>query len=173
MPGFVVDRDIGGHRIRENSRREYYYNYFWEIQNLFETNFTEGSPMVSLKDATLPVFTVNKEQVQGSSLEYKFAKSVVWEDIKISWYDTLGLLDVLVAWRSTVWTPQCGIKTANEYKKVSTLSTYLPTGQSVNEWVLINSWPSQIRYGDLTYTNSDVKFVEMAVSYDWADETTP
>ena len=35
-------------------------------------------------------------------------------------------------------------------------------------WFLYNSWPSQIRSGELTYTNSDIKIVEVTVAYDWA-----
>jgi hypothetical protein len=73
-------------------------------------------------------------------------------------------------WRKSVWTPECGIKIAGDYKKNSTLRSYLPTGAKANEWRLINSWPSQIRYGDLTYTGSNVKMVEVTVTYDWAEE---
>ncbi len=33
---------------------------------------------------------------------------------------------------------------------------------------LVGSWPSVIRHGDLTYTSSDVKIVEVTLTYDFA-----
>ncbi len=172
MPGFIVQGAGGGHRAAQTSRREYYHNYFWEIVNLFEGPGwnNPNSPLIGLKDCSMPTFTVNKETYQGASLEYKFAKSVTWEDIKVSWYDSVGLLEIMREWRSSIWTPECGLSEANQYKRQSILSYYLPTGQSANFWTLINSWPSQIRHGDLTYTSSDVKLIEATITYDWAVE---
>ncbi len=169
MPGFIVHR-VGGHRLKSTGRVQYYYNYYWEISNLFGTNFNEDSPLIALKDANTPTFTVNKESYVGSSLEYKFAKSVTWDDLKVSWYDSDGLLAVLKQWRASVWTPECGLQMANDYKKQSQLTHYLPTGAKVNSWLLVNSWPSQIRSGELTYTSSEIKLVEVTVTYDWAVE---
>lgn len=188
MPGFIVGSTGGGHSLTKgnllgfvarvfpqgpNSRREYYYNYFWEVSSLFEEGFRwlGDAPLISLRDCTLPTFTVNKETHQGSSLEYKYAKSVTWEDIKVTWYDTIGLLAEMKRWRSNIWTPECGIADANSYKRESNLGYYLPTGKSVNHWVLKNSWPSQIRHGELTYTSSDVKIIEVTLTYDWAVES--
>lgn len=179
MPGFVIGNVGGGFSKKQSSKQEYYYNYFWEITNLFAGNPGESpadwtsptSPLIALKDCSLPTFTVNKESYNGASLEYKFAKSVTWEDIKVSWYDSVGLLNVMKDWRKNVWSPECGLADANHYKRQSTLTYMLPTGEKVNTWVLHNSWPSQIRHGDLTYTSSDVKIVEVTVTYDWAVET--
>lgn len=169
MPGFNVE-DLGD-REGVSGRQEYYYNYFWEVEALFDdAQGFKKSALINLKDATLPTFTINKETYTASSLDYKFAKSVNWDDIKIAWYDTIGLLEKMKEWRQSVWTPECGIKMPNEYKKVSTLSSYLPTGDETNRWTLHNSWPSQIRYGDLTYANSEVKIIEITVTYDWAEE---
>lgn len=175
MPGFNINGDFGGHdttggRGGMDARRDYYYNYFWEIDNLFETSFTLENALISLRDLTLPTFSVSKEVYHGSSLEYKFAKNVSWDDIKVTWYDLDGLLDSVRSWRQSVWTPECGLRPANDYKKESKLLTYLPTGESQIPWLLHNSWPSQIRYGDLTYTTSEIKLVEVTVSYDWAEE---
>ncbi len=172
MPGFRIPSAEGGHRMASTSRREYYYNYFWEIIKLFEDtdNWNEASPLIALQDATLPTFTVNKETYQGASLEYKFAKSVTWEDIKVTWYDNAGLFPIMKQWRGNVWSPECGLSDANHYKRESRMEYYLPTGERNCRWVLINSWPSQIRHGDLTYTTSNVKLVEVTITYDWGKE---
>lgn len=172
MPGFIVQgMGGGGGSSGVSSRRQYYYNYFWEVLNLFDANISRFEPLISLKDATLPTFTVNKETVMGASLEYKFAKSITWEDIKITWYDSEGFFPYVRSWRRMVWDQATGLQQANVYKRESLLHYFLPTGKRANQWHLINSWPSQIRNGDLTYTSSEVKLVEVTVSYDWAEET--
>lgn len=172
MPGFVVGGFGGkiGSGVGISTKREYYYNYFWEVNNLFGTNFGSDPALVGLKEAGTPTFTVNKESYIGASLEYKFAKNITWEDVKVTWYDSVDLISHIKKWRETVWTPETGIRPANAYKQESNLQYFLPTGKRTNVWYLKNSWPSQVRSGDLTYTSSDVKIVEVTITYDWAEE---
>ena len=168
MPGFKVSGVGRG----ANGQPKAYYSYSWYIQNLFGSSVGRdgSSALVYLKDMTLPSITISPEQYQGSALEYKFAKSVNWDDVKVTWYDTEGLLPIMKQWRQSVWTPESGLKPACEYKKQSALCTELPEGGGTNTWTLINSWPSTIKYGELTYTQSDVKVVDATVTYDWAEE---
>ncbi len=173
MPGFMVEADYGGMPGKPITRTklQFYYNYTWDISSLFgTTGYTSLQPVICLRDATLPSFTVNKETKQGASLEYKFAKSVTWDDIKVSWYDSEGMLQIVRTWRQSVWTPEAGLKMAAEYKQPSVINSFLPTGGMENRWELHNSWPSQIKYGDLTYTSSEVKLVDVVITYDWAEE---
>jgi len=185
MPGFAVQGfadPVGGMTVPDSSKHvpsesEYYYIYMWEIFKIFEDTLESPpgarSALIHLKDMTLPTFTVNQETVLGASLEYKWAKSVTWDDIKVTWYDTVGMLQYLKEWRETIWTSMKGLKVASEYKKQSHLETFLPTGKSVQGWLLNGSWPKVIRHGEMTYTNSDVKTVEVTVAYDWAEELPP
>ena len=173
MPGFLV----GGIGPSVDSgegapgRFKLYYSYTWKIITLFDTGAQTDPVLILLKDASLPTFTVDKERVIGSSLEYKFAKSVSWDDIKVTWYDTEGLLSKIQAWRKSVWTQDAGLQPASSYKKHTVLASELPDNTSVNEWDLYNSWPSIIRHSDLTYDNSDAKYIEVTITYDWAEET--
>ena len=170
MPGFVVNGLGGRNGTALSSTTEFYHQYFWEINSLLGTSLNSGSPLIACKDISAPVFNVEPERVQSSSLVYKFAKSVSWDDIKVTWYDSVGLLEYVTRWRKSVWTPECGIKTASEYKQTSRITNYLPTGDKAYAWKLINSWPVVIKTGDLTYATSDIKLVEVTVSYDWAVE---
>jgi hypothetical protein len=178
MPGFQVtspngafggQAGIGG---PSSNRTEYFYTYTWEIFNLFGNNVEVNSALIHLRDLTLPTFTANTDSYTASSLEYKWAKSVVWEDIKVSWYDTKGLLAIVKNWRQTVWTPTEGLKVGGDYKRMSELDVHLPTWNDLDRirWRLYNSWPKVIKHGELTYTNSDVKLVEVTIAYDWAEE---
>lgn len=185
MPGFVVN-NIGGHQTggarAAPPDAEYYYSYTWYIENMFEDVAQDSRDiLIHVKDMTLPAFTANKELLIGSAVEYKFAKNVTFDDVKITWYDTVGLINIIKRWRESVWTPIGGLAPAGVYKKRSIQRQYIANtdlGEGPNdsrevEYRLEGSWPSTIRHGDLTYTNSDVKVVEVTVSYDWAEEIGP
>jgi hypothetical protein len=125
------------------------------------------------KDATVPTFSVGKETVDGASLVYKYASMVTWEDIKVTFYDTMlgsgKTSDVVKGWRKTVWTDTGGLASPSDYKKDSQISIYTLDWETSTVWTLHGSWPSTIKEGDLTYTNTDVKVIEVTVSYDWAE----
>lgn len=183
MPGFTVNAfngAVGGNVTGVPSSARYYYTYTWEIVDLFQEAVIreDRNVLVHLKDLTLPTFNVSKEVVIGSALEYKFGKSVSWSDVKVVWYDTVGLISVIRRWRERVWNQSSGLAPAGEYKRRSILSQYSPYRTELNDaetvqYRLEGSWPSIIRYGDLTYTNSDVKVIEVTISYDWAEEEGP
>ncbi len=73
-------------------------------------------------------------------------------------------------WRASIWTATFGLNDPGAYKLETVLRSYLPTYTKGNQWKLINSWPSVIRYGELTYTQSEAKIIELMITYDWADE---
>lgn len=171
MPGFQVN-NLGGRIRHAIPSVEYYYSYTWYIDGLFGED-GQGAVLIHAKDMTLPSFVVNKETVIGASLEYKFAKSVTFDDVKISWYDSVGLIDHLKKWRTSVWSEEKGLQGPGVYKKSTFQTQYLPSEYGSNAKVgyqLYGSWPSSIRHGDLTYTNSEVKLVEVTITYDWAEE---
>jgi hypothetical protein len=174
MPGFAVNGVNGnfggqaGAGAGVAATQEYVYTYSWEIFQLFE-NF--DNLLINAKDITTPTFSVGIETQQGASLEYKFAKSVSYDDVKVTFYDVVGFIGIFKEWRESVWTNQDGLKVASDYKKRSSLGVYPPDwDRNKGEiWSLTGSWPSVIRHGELTYTSSDVKVVEITVTYDYAE----
>lgn len=171
MPGFyanVYDIPIGDYLANTNVK--FVYNYTWQVNALFEEVPTSSSPLIYLKDASLPSVTIQKEQVTGASLEYKFASSAVYDDVRVTFYDTKGLLEKIRAWRARIWSENNGLRPSNEYKKVSKIACYYPQGDFAEGYTLVGSWPSTIKFGDLTYTSSDVKFIDLTITYDWAEE---
>lgn len=181
MPGFAVSGGINGpfggqgQEWAGSSTREFIYTYTWQIMNLMDRNVNISGPesaLIYAKEMTLPTFSVGIENHQGASLEYKFAKSVSWDDIKITFYDSVGMINILRSWRQQVWTADQGLLQADEYKKESEIDVLTPSWipETATTWRLFGSWPSTIRHGDLTYTSSDVKIVEITVTYDFADE---
>lgn len=179
MPGFRVNGVSGTFGGEEKSAatagppatREYHYSYTWQVLELVG-NY-EYMMITTIRDISLPTFRVTTETQQGASLEYKFAKNVSYEDVKVTFYDTVGLLEKVKEWRKTVWTPQEGLKVANDYKKRSRINVFTPewNQNDSQNFTLHGSWPSVIRHGELTYTKSDVKIVEVTITYDWAEES--
>ena len=170
MPGFFV-RTIGDPSAPADNI-ETYYSFTWEIPIIFG-KATDRTCLIYLRDASLPSFSVGQERVKGASLNYKYASDVTWEDIKVTWYDTKGMLAVVTAWRESVWTVDGGLQPPDSYKKETVIYSSLPDGTAINSWRLVGSWPSTIRHGDLTYTQSEVKVVDVTITYDWAIESSP
>ena len=169
MPGFKVDT-IGDPVAAADLKP--FYSYTWRIPRLFGEAANEGV-LVYTKDCILPTFSTGREEVDGASVIYKYASMVNWEDVRISFYDIPDndqtLASKLKEWRNRVWTPEAGLGFADQYKQDTRIEVFnLDTSVSY-EWYLYGSWPQTIRDGDLTYTRSDMKFVEVVVVYDWAE----
>ena len=173
MPGFAVapeNVNFNDNNPLAPSRADYYYTYTWYAPVIQGWGVSDAQSLIHLKEASLPTYTANVEKYIGGSVEYKFAKSVSWDDIKLSWYDTVGLLPVIREWRMRVWSPAYGLRSANEYKALTTLTCFLPNGDREYSYLLYGSWPSSIKHGDLTYSNSDVKSIDVTLTYDYAEE---
>ncbi len=177
MPGFVVNGLGGG----APSSVQPYYKYTWEVTQVLgdviglssSGKLSPGKmPLVYIKDATLPDWSLDREEIQGSSLVYKFAKTMKWEDVKITWYDTVGLASLVRAWRESIWTPDGGLANPDDYKRESIIRSLTFAWKKPVIWKLINSWPTSVKTSDLTYADSDVKSVTVNLAYDWAEDST-
>jgi hypothetical protein len=167
MPGF----NVSGVGSGPSNNIHPFYTYTWEIETLFGSPGTSG-PLIFAREMTLPSFVPKREEYESSSLVYKYAAQANWDDVRLTFYDIPDqgkLVDVLKEWRQRVWTPENGIGEASEYKKESTLKVFNMDQSENYSWKLTGSWPANIREGDLTYTDSDVKVAEVIVAYDWAE----
>lgn len=172
MPGFVVN----GLGQGAPSTVKPYYKYTWEVQQFYGDGIganpaAENLPLIYLREASLPSCDFDKEEVQGANLVYKFAKSIKWNDIKFVWYDTVGMATKIREWRRNVWTAEDGLADPDVYKRTSTLRSLDFSWANPIVWNCFNSWPGSIKVGDLTYTDSDIKMVEVVLVYDWADDS--
>lgn len=176
MPGFIIGDSkeraaTGGVKLNTTSS-EYYTNFFWDVSrviNIDVLNKPESGALLALKDCKLPSFTVEEERYLGSSLEYKFAKKVTYEDVSMTWYDNTGLLPIMIKWMNSVLTVDRRLALASQYKYNTEIIVYTPPLSSSQKYKLHQSWPKSIKFGDLSYTSSDIKYVEATISYDFAD----
>lgn len=167
MPGFSIGNNGGGgpsntvETLRENR---------WIIRQLGPVKPEE---VIYAKELTLPEIRIDRYEVLGGLLYYKFAKSVKWEDAIVTFYDTGKILNELTRWRDLVYTNEEGIKShspAGGYKK--TCEFLLLGGADINEPInvitLENAWPATISHGRLSYTSSEIKIVTVNIAYDYS-----
>lgn len=173
MPGFIVgETKAGAAKINLSATTsEYYTNFFWDVDTILNerlSNQAGKAPLLALRDCKLPVFNVEEEKVMGSSIDYKFAKKVSWEPVSMSWYDNVGLLPFMRSWLQSIYTFDGGIAVASDYKKLTRIIAYTQDAKKSQKHSLYQSWPTSIKFSDLSYTTSDIKSVEVTISYDYA-----
>ncbi len=174
MPGFQIANNLGYGAPANVSP---FYSYTWEIQQLFgdfPSQDGKPSPLIYVRDCTLPTFSGRREEAEGAGMSYKYADGIVWEDIKVTFYDipigNVKLGDLLKKWRNRIWTAEYGLNVPDEYKSDSIITSFNSDQSVSTQWKLVGSWPQTIRNGELTYTRSEIKLVEVTVCYDWAVE---
>ena len=174
MPGFIIGdtkEDTKASSINMNvTNSEYYTNFFWDVKKVLGDviSLNNKAPLLALVDCKLPTFTVEEEKGMGGSIDYKFAKKVNYEDVSMVWYDNVGLLPIMLDWMKSIFTPESGIAFANDYKKDTEIHAFTSDGSKRQVHTLIQSWPKSIKFSDLSYTSSDIKKVDMTLSYDFA-----
>lgn len=165
MPGFNIGG--GGSGNDPSNTVELNRAHRWRIVSLGE-NLIDGNMLLFAKTMQLPGFTVEEEVITSAAIKYKFAKTVNWEDVSISFYDTVGLFPMLVEWQNKVYTEDAGIQPANSYKLESRLAQTDNTGEDINQFTLHGSWPKSLTHSPLSYESSDIKMIDLVLSYDFA-----
>lgn len=165
MPGFNIRG--GGDGGEPPNTEETNRAHRWMIISLGENTVSNENTLFA-KTLVLPGFTVEEEVITSAAIKYKFAKTVNWEDVSIAFYDTLNLFPQLIEWQNLVYTENAGIQPANSYKLRSIFSQTDNTGEPINQFTLHNSWPKSLTHSPLSYESSDIKLVDLVLSYDFA-----
>jgi hypothetical protein len=145
--------------------------FLWVIRNLGPITGLDISDRIYAKDISTPTISFDVEELTetGAALVYKFARRAKWDDVTVTFYDTKGLTASLESWKSLVWSDTQGIRPSAEYKKDSEFLLVNAFGNPILRYRLKNSWPRQIGYGRLTYTENDAKIVNLTLTYDFAE----
>jgi len=169
LPGFSINS--AGNRIEPSNNTEIFRSHRWRIIALGGESGGAGlaDKLIYVKSLQLPSFTFEEETVIGGAIKYKFAKTVNWEDVVVTFYDTVGVYDNLINWQNDVYTPSAGIKPADSYKRQSSFALTDGSGAESHQFVLKNSWPKSVSHSALSYDNSEIKLLNLTLSYDWAE----
>lgn len=173
MPGF----NIGGGdsvfdpSITSGSAGDVHRSHRWRIEQLGGLISGDSKMLLYAKTLQLPGYTIDEEIVPGGATKYKFAKMTNWEDVALSFYDIHGILGALFVWQFKVFDSAGGIGLANDYKQTSIFRLTDGLGNNADGYILIGSWPKSISHSPLSYESSDLKVINMTLSYDFAEYT--
>ena len=164
MPGFTVNDGDGPSNTIETLR-----SHRWRVTNLGPVNRND---IVYAKEVAMPESKFDILEVLGTYLYYKYAKSLRWDDVVISFYDTRGLMQDLYNWKDLVADNVSGLKShapSGGYKQSVTIELLSGSGAAIYEATLENAWPKSISHSKLTMTSSDIKQVNVTLAYDYAN----
>lgn len=165
MPGFNIGSGNSGD---PSPNTEVHRAHRWRIETLGALQNTGN--FLYAKTLQLPNFSVDEETYIGASVKYKFAKVINWEDVTVTFYDVIGLYEQLFGWQNQVFTPNEGIKPADDYKEESRFVQTDGMGEQAGpRYILKNSWPKTISHSPLSYESSEIKLITLVLSYDYAD----
>jgi hypothetical protein len=171
MPGFILgfkNEDTANPRVAPASVQPI-YTYAWHVPQLFNKAIDQDSPLIYLKSCTPPQFSITAEEYESASIKLKYASRISWDDVKVSFYDTKGILSIIKEWQDMMWTADGGMAVAANYKNLTGIAVLDAAGAVANGWLLHGSWPKQISFSALTYTSSDIHNVDVTVAFDWAE----
>lgn len=94
-----------------------------------------------------------------------------WEDIEVTFRSFIGpsTTQALMEWvrlESESVTGRQGY--AAGYKRNITISMLDPTGVAVQQWVLINAFPTTVNFGSNSYDSDDIATATVNLKYDFA-----
>lgn len=179
MPGFVIN-DIGGnpHKKGVGPESRFYTSYSWEI-DIIDLNTklsTVGSGDafngILLRTASLPQPTFTKVKAEGGTIDYQFAGKPIFDDVRLSFYDSTRTTEIYKEWLKQIFTVSDGIKPPDSYKAKSVIRKYLAdrtdeTDGKVQKYTLYGSWPVSFKESELTYLEASIKSIEIVLTYDY------
>jgi hypothetical protein len=166
MPGFMIN----GQGTGPSNIKEFLWQHRWLVDRMGK--YIDKNEAFVAKEIALPDMKIDRQEILGGFIYYKFAKSVRWDDAVVTFYDDSKISANIDAWREDVYTEDKGIlqhSGNNGYKQDSIFLLLDGQGETVKKFILKNSWPVNISQGRLTYTESDFKFVVVTLSFDWAE----
>jgi hypothetical protein len=166
MPGFNIGG--GGSGKEPSITSDIKRVHRWRIDQLGELIINRDVHQYA-QSLTWPNISIDEETVMGAAINYKFAKAASFDDVTIAFYDADYVFSNLETWFKLIYTPNSGIGMANEYKKDSKFTLTDGMGEQLDTVTLKNSWPKSISHSQLTYDNSELKLVNLTLSYDWAE----
>lgn len=181
MPGFRIGLINAHGKFSLNDSPRFYASYTWDISlvNGIFNNARNNESLLLLKSATLPSISFKKIEVEGS-VNYKFAGSPIFEDIKITWYDSYGMGKHIETWFDNMILTNGASVPAQNYKRDTVLTKYLVDDGAIDnigngidleeekaEYILKGSWPISFKESDLTYVESSIKTIELTLTYDY------
>lgn len=166
MPGFIVG---GGGGPGPPNGIETLRNHRWAIDNFGPLS---GNDAIVARDLQLPDLKIERQEILGGLLWYKYAKAVKWDDAVVVFYDDGKISAAVQKWISQVYSNATGIGSHNPssgYKSRCKFNLLAGDGSTKSSITLFNAWPVSKSEGKLSYTDSQLKLLTVTLAFDWAE----
>jgi len=164
MPGFNGTKPASGPSNKADTSLR---SYRWHIEQLGDIRL--GNVTRQAKECTFPGFQIGIEEFKSrSALVYKFAESVDWKDVTVTFYDTQEVYQQIDTWYKRIWSPTEGLAPAENYKRDSIFVATNNLGITQERFTLRNSFPINVDHGNLSYESNEMKVLTVTLVYDFA-----
>ena len=160
---------------KEQKRKNRWVLDFEEIPNLDPTITpvqANKNIVLSLFSAQRPNFSIGETEFHRLNEKYYYpAGKAEYQPLEVQFYDTIGLNagKHIYNWMKAVYDPETG---AVGYKSSLTAQANFlslgPKGETVEHWKLVNMWPKDINFNEVSYDSTDAMMVTVSFRYDLA-----
>ena len=151
-------------------------NYRWQIQM---DGFTGNTVVWWAKTSSVPSWDMSEVEHNYFDNKYYFPGRVTWQDLEVALVDPVSPSAVQLTHEilknSNYVIPSSGgaKKTVSKAAAVGGLKqvvlTLLDTnGTTREQWTLQNAFIKAAKFGDLDYSNDDLRQITLTIKYDWA-----
>ena len=133
------------------------------------------------KTVTVPSFDVTEVEHDYFDNKYYFPGRVTWSDVEVTLVDPITPSSVELT-NKILEAAGYNIKTKDQAKittmskeksstsglKTVTLELLDAEGDTKEEWVLQNAFIKAAKFGDLDYSNDELRQISLTLKYDWA-----
>lgn len=147
------------------------------------TGLEENSVLWWAKTVTTPSFDVSETEHNFLDNKYYFPGRVTWNEVSLSLVDPISvdavqLTNSLIEGAnyqvpSNIPASDSDFSTMSKTAATGELGQVIITildasGKNIEQWTLNNAFLKSAKYGDLDYSNDDLRSVELTIRYDWA-----
>lgn len=147
------------------------------------TGLEENSVLWWAKTVTTPSFDVSETEHNFLDNKYYFPGRVTWNEVSLSLVDPISvdavqLTNSLIEGAnyqvpSNIPASESDFSTMSKAAATGELGQVIITildasGKNIEQWTLNNAFLKSAKYGDLDYSNDDLRSVELTIRYDWA-----
>lgn len=147
------------------------------------TGLAENSVLWWAKTVTTPSFDVSETEHNFLDNKYYFPGRVTWNEVSLTLVDPISvdavqLTNSLIEGANyqvpaNIPASEGDFSTMSKAAATSELGQVIITildagGKSIEQWTLNNAFLKSAKYGDLDYSNDDLRSVELTIRYDWA-----
>ena len=152
-------------------------NYRWQLTI---TGFTGNTIVWWAKTVSVPSFDVSEATHDYFDNKYYFPGRVTWSDVEVTLVDPVSPSAVSLT-NTILEKAGYNIKTISGDRKTMsksqsttnglgdvTLDLMDVDGKVIESWTLKNAFVKAAKFGDMDYTNDELRTVSMTLKYDWA-----